>query len=74
MLALVKSAGDLNYALDIYAGYGNHPPIWIVYPKGAGKPIGETEIRDTLRRVGLMDTKVASVSEVLTTLRFNWRG
>lgn len=74
VLALVKSAGDLNYALNIYAGYGNHPPIWIVYSKGTGKPIGETEIRDTLRRAGLMDTKVASVSAVLTTLRFNWRG
>jgi hypothetical protein len=74
ILALVKSAADLNYALDVYGGYAAHPPIWIVYPKGAGKPIGETEIRDTMRRSGLMDTKVASVSAVLTGLRFNWRG
>jgi hypothetical protein len=74
MLAFVKTSGDLNYALDLYAGYLSHPPIWIVYPKGAGKPIGETEIRSTLRRAGLMDTKVASVSAALTALRFNWRG
>lgn len=74
VLALVKSAADLNYALDVYGSYAAHPPIWIVYPKGAGKPIGETEIRNTMRRAGLMDTKVASVSATLTALRFNWRG
>jgi hypothetical protein len=74
ILALVKTAADLNYALDVYASYLNRPPIWIVYPKGAGKPIGETEIRNTLRQAGLMDTKVASVSAELTALRFNWRG
>jgi hypothetical protein len=45
-----------------------------MYPKGAGKPIGETEIRETLRRAGWMDTKVASVSATLTALRFNARG
>ena len=73
MLALVKSAGDLNYALDVYAGYLSRPPIWIVYPMGAGKAIGEAEIRDTLRQAGLMDTKVASVSAALTALRFNSR-
>jgi hypothetical protein len=74
VLALIKSTGDLNYALAAHVGYLSHPPIWIVYQKGTGKPIGETEIRNTLRRVGLMDTKVASVSAALTALRFNWRG
>jgi hypothetical protein len=74
MLALVKTAADLNYALDVYVGYMSHPPIWIVYPKGAGKPINESEIRNMLRRAGFMDTKVASVSASLTALRFNWRG
>jgi hypothetical protein len=74
MLALVKNTADLNYALDVYEGFAAHPPIWIVYPKGAGKAIGETDIRDTLRRAGLTDTKIASVSAALTALRFNWRG
>ena len=46
-------------------------PIWLVYRKGPGHPINESAIRTTLRAQGLMDTKVASVSEHLTALRFN---
>ena len=45
-------------------------PIWMVYPKGAGCSLGETAIRTTLRQRGLRDTKVASVSAMLTALRF----
>lgn len=74
ILAMVRTVADLDYALQIYAAYTSHPPIWMVYRKGDGKPIGEREIRDTLRRAGLMDTKVASVSTTLTALRFHWRG
>jgi len=46
-------------------------PIWLVYRKGLGHPLNEAAIRTTLRAQGLMDTKVASVSEFLTALRFN---
>jgi hypothetical protein len=46
-------------------------PIWLVYRKGPGHPINEAGIRTILRAQGLMDTKVASVSEHLTALRFN---
>jgi hypothetical protein len=46
-------------------------PIWLVYRKGPGHPINEAIIRTTLRAHGLMDTKVASVSDRLTALRFN---
>jgi hypothetical protein len=46
-------------------------PIWLVYRKGPGHPLNEAAIRTTLRAQGLMDTKVASVSEFLTALRFN---
>jgi hypothetical protein len=46
-------------------------PIWLVYRKGPGHPINETHIRSTLRALGYMDTKVASVSPELTALRFN---
>jgi hypothetical protein len=46
-------------------------PIWLVYRKGPGYPINEAGIRTTLRAQGLIDTKVASVSEHLTALRFN---
>lgn len=74
IFACVKTADDLNYALDLYAKIASQPPIWIVYPKGPNKPIGETEIRDTLRRENFIDTKVASVSTSLTALRFIKRG
>ena len=74
ILAHVKNASNVNYALDLYAKIASHAPIWIVYPKGPNKPIGETEIRDTLRRENFIDTKVASVSASLTALRFVKRG
>lgn len=74
ILAHVRTVGDLNHALDLYSKIPSDPPIWIVYPKGPNKPIGETEIRDTLRRESFIDTKVASVSGSLTALRFVKRG
>jgi hypothetical protein len=70
IIAMVRTASDLNHALDRYAALPVHPPIWIVYAKGPRKPINETAIRDTLRHEGFMDTKVASVSSRLTALRF----
>lgn len=70
ILASLRTNRDLNYALDRYAAHPGKPPIWMIYPKGPNKPLTETEIRDTLRREGLIDTKVASVSPTLTALRF----
>jgi hypothetical protein len=48
-------------------------PIWFVYPKGPGHPLNESAIRALLRANGMMDTKVASVSDKLTAIRFNLR-
>lgn len=45
-------------------------PIWFVYPKGPGQPLGESSIRSVLLSIGMVDTKVASVSTRLTALRF----
>jgi hypothetical protein len=45
-------------------------PIWVVYTKGRGAPLGEAAVRTILRGRGLMDLKVASVSPVLTALKF----
>jgi hypothetical protein len=70
ILARVRTVTDLNSILDIYRSHPGNPPIWIVYPKGRDKPLGETEIRNTLRHEGFIDTKVASVSTTLTGLRF----
>lgn len=74
VLAHVKTNADLNYALDRYRTLPDTPPIWFIYPKGANKPLGEAEIRSTLRHEGFIDTKVASVSSTLTALRFIRRG
>jgi len=70
ILARVTTAADLNHILDVYGSHPASPPIWIIYPKGPNKPIGETEVRATLRHEGFIDTKVASVSDTLTALRF----
>jgi hypothetical protein len=48
-------------------------PLWVVYPKGKGKPLTETNVRSTLRARDMVDTKVASVSPQLTALRFSRR-
>ena len=47
--------------------------IWVLYPKGKGKALAESHVRDTLRARGMVDTKVASVSAELTGLRFSHR-
>lgn len=45
-------------------------PLWVVYTKGKGAPLGETAVRAMLRERGLMDLKVAAVSPTLTALQF----
>jgi hypothetical protein len=45
-------------------------PIWMVYPKGPGHAVNEASIRTLLREIGMIDTKVASVSAKYTALRF----
>jgi hypothetical protein len=45
-------------------------PLWVVYTKGKGAPLGETAVRAMLRERGLIDVKVASVSATLTALQF----
>jgi hypothetical protein len=70
ILARVRISADLNFVLDRYAAQPSQPPIWIIYPKGAGTPLPEAEIRSILRHEGFIDTKVASVSASLTALRF----
>lgn len=45
-------------------------PLWVVYTKGKGAPLGEGAVRAMLRERGLMDLKVAAVSPALTALKF----
>ena len=45
-------------------------PIWIIYRKGPGHAIKESEVRSRGLAVGIVDIKVASVSSELTALKF----
>jgi hypothetical protein len=47
--------------------------IWIVYEKGKNSVFGETRVRDAMRTLGYVDTKVAAVSARLTASRFSSR-
>ncbi|MDQ6676115.1 MAG: hypothetical protein M3Z09_02330 [Acidobacteriota bacterium] len=74
ILACVNTHPELNRALDQYLTYAAaRPPIWIVYPKGPGKQLSESGIREALRSNGFIDTKVARVSAKLTALCFRKR-
>ncbi|BDE05182.1 hypothetical protein WPS_04580 [Vulcanimicrobium alpinum] len=45
-------------------------PVWVVYRKGRGGPVGEQAVRDALRARGLIDVKTAAVDEDYTALKF----
>jgi len=47
--------------------------IWVVYPKGRASSLSENEVRTFMRARAFVDTKVASVSDRLTALRFTRR-
>jgi len=71
IVASVDSIDDLAKALGATAAQvGTGVPLWIVYPKGKGHAVSEAAIRSAARNLGLIDTKVASISPRLTGLRF----
>jgi Protein of unknown function (DUF3052) len=71
ILARVNSPADLARALRASAGQlAARVPIWLIYPKGKGQRLTESDVRSTALAAGIVDTKVASVSPVLTALRF----
>jgi hypothetical protein len=45
-------------------------PIWVVYRKGPGHAINESDVRSAGLAAGIVDVKVASVSPQLTALKF----
>jgi hypothetical protein len=74
IIASVRTPRDLKLALArLPKNPSDVPPLWIVYPKGAVNDFGEASVREVLRGLGFIDTKVASVSSKLTALRFIWR-
>jgi hypothetical protein len=65
----IKERSDLA----LYNKSATYAPLWIIYPKGSGSGLKESELREFFRGHGLIDTKVASVSAKLTALRFHSR-
>ena len=49
-------------------------PVWVVYRKGRGAPVGEQAVRDALRGRGLIDVKTAAIDADYTALKFVRRG
>jgi hypothetical protein len=71
ILARVETPAELHSALlqaadQLKAGKA----IWFIYRKGPGHPLNENVVRSTALGTGIVDTKVASVSAVLSALRF----
>ena len=71
IVARLDDADDLaRVAVEHAAVLERRVPLWVVYTKGKGAPLGETAVRAMLRERGLIDLKVASVSAALTALQF----
>ena len=66
VLAQVRDEAGTVRAAEAHARAPAGVPLWVVYGKGKGSPFGEGPVRTVLRARGLMDTKVAAVSETLS--------
>jgi hypothetical protein len=74
LFLLVRTTEELEEYLSRSATeMADRATVWVVYPKGRRQGITETHVRETLRARGMVDTKVASVSDELTALRFSRR-
>ena len=71
VVARVNTAAELKGAFqkagDLVA---EGAALWIVYRKGSGQAIGESDVRAAGLAAGVVDVKVASVSPLLTGLKF----
>jgi hypothetical protein len=72
-VAVVESETDLAAAIDCHRQLPDDAPIWIIYVKGRESPYREAAVRSAMRAAGYIDTKTASVSDLLTGTRFSRR-
>ena len=70
-LAIVHDPDSLAEALNTLLHALPQAPMWIVYPKGAKSTLPESAVRNHLRSIGWVDTKVCAVSERFTAARYN---
>ncbi len=71
IIARVNSRAELESAFERSLKLvADGAPLWIVYRKGKGHAINETDVRDTGLAAGIVDVKIAAVSQQLTGLKF----
>jgi hypothetical protein len=71
ILARVNTQAELDRAFGNTANLlSAGAPIWIIYRKGPGHAIGESDVRSAGLAVGVVDVKVTAVSTQLTALKF----
>jgi hypothetical protein len=71
IIARTDTPGEVANALNAAAAeLASGIPIWFVYPKRSGHAMDEHDVRGMGLAAGLVDTKVAAVSPLLTALRF----
>ncbi len=69
LLAVLAMPKDIEAALAL-AQRNPSLPIWCVYPKGSGTPVGDVQVRTAFRAGGFIDTKACAVSGTLTATRY----
>ncbi|HZP06829.1 MAG TPA: hypothetical protein VFB43_18155 [Terracidiphilus sp.] len=71
IIARVDTPEELTRALKSKAeALANSVPMWVVYRKGRGHALSESDVRSMCLVAGLVDSKVTAVSAALTALRF----
>jgi hypothetical protein len=71
VLARVNDRAELNAALkNALENAKTGAALWVIYRKGPGHAINESQVRAAGLAAGIVDVKVASVSPALTALKF----
>ncbi|MFN8059815.1 MAG: DUF3052 family protein [Vicinamibacterales bacterium] len=64
----VRAVGDLDRLATAKRSIVSNGAVWVVWPKGR-KELREGDVRDAARAAGLVDVKVASFSDTLSSLK-----
>jgi hypothetical protein len=68
LLFAPASVSDLGKLADLRGAMADDAAVWVVWPKGR-KELTETHVREAAAGAGLVDVKVASVSDTLSGLK-----
>ena len=71
VIMIAQDESHLAVAASAHKRLAASAPLWIVYTKGKSSTFGETRVREGMRALKYIDTKVASVSTTLTASRFS---